>query len=99
MMFLPIAALVADGGWLLLPATLVAGGVFPTVHVFMMADGKHRTVPFVVALGLVIACLLVVVTSPQASLLFAAASTVLISLVGAGWYRRERRNSVGESVL
>ena len=99
MMFLPIAALVADGGWLLLPATLVAGGVFPTVHVFMMADGKHRTVPFVVALGLVIACLLVVVTSPQASLFFAAASTVLISLAGAGWYRRERRNSVGESVL
>lgn len=97
MLFLPAAALIANGGWLLLPAMLVAGGVFPVVHLFVMAGPSRRTPGLFTAALLVVGALIVATSTPQQSLFVAAGSLVLTTGMVAAWYRRERQRSHGES--
>ena len=97
MLFLPAAALMADGGWLLLPAMLLAGGVFPVVHLFVMAGASNRTPGVMTAAVLTVGTLIVATSTPQRSLFLAAGILVLATGMAAAWYRRERQRSLGES--
>ena len=97
MLFLPAAALMADGGWLLLPAMLLAGGVFPVVHLFVMAGASNRTPGFMTTAVLTVGTLMVATSTPQRSLFLAAGTLVLATGMAAAWYRRERQRSLGES--
>ena len=97
MLFLPTAALMADGGWLLLSAMLLAGGVFPVVHLFVMAGPSHRTPGIMTAAVLTVGTLIVATSTPQRSLFLAAGTLVLATGMAAAWYRRERQRRLGES--
>lgn len=99
MLFLPVAALMADGGWLLLPAMLVAGSVFPVVHLFVMAGPSGRTAGGLAACLLLGGWLLCASSSPERALFWAAATAVSTTAYTAAWYRRERQRSPVESVV
>jgi len=99
MLFLPIGVLMADGGWLLLPAMLLAGGVFPVVHLFVMAGPSRRTAGVLAACLLLAGWLLCATSSPERALFWAAAAAVSTTAYTAAWYRRERQRSPSESVV
>ena len=99
MLFMPMAVLMADGGWLLVPAMLVAGCVFPVVHLVVMTGGP-RQAPALLGAGILsLGLLSFAMFPPEQSLFMAAASVSLTTLFAAGWYRRERRRSPVESTV
>ena len=98
MLFLPAGVLMADGGWLLLPAMLVAGGVFPVVHLFVMAGSSRRTPGVFTTILLLVGWFFCATSSPEQALFWAVASVVSINVFAGAWYRRERQRSPSESV-
>ena len=99
MLFLPAGVLMADGGWLLLPAMLVAGGVFPVVHLYVMSGPSRRTPSVLTAILLLAGWFFCATSSPEQALFWAAASVVFITVFAGAWYRRERQRSPSESVV
>ena len=99
MLFMPMAVLTADGGWLLVPAMLVAGCVFPVVHLVVMTGGPRQAPALLGAGILCLGLLSFAMFPPEQSLFMAAASVSLTTLFAAGWYRRERRRSPVESTV
>jgi len=97
MLFLPVAVLMADGGWLLMPAMLVAGSVFPVVHLFVMAGASRRTPGVLAASVLLLGMLFCVISSPEQSLFLAAGSVISTTAFATAWYRRELQRSAVES--
>lgn len=99
MLFVPVGVLMGDGGWLLLPAMLLAGSVFPVVHLFVMAGPSRRTPGVFTAILLLVGWLFCATSSPEQALFWAAASVVSINAFAGAWYRRERRRSPSESMV
>lgn len=99
MLFLPVAVLMAEGGWLLMPAMLVAGSVFPVVHLFVMAGASRRIPGILGASLLLLGMLFCVISSPEQSLFLAAGSVISTTAFATAWYRRERQRSVVESTV
>ena len=99
MLFLPVGVLMADGGWLLLPAMLLTGGAFPVVHLFVMAGPSRRTPGVFSTILLLVGWLFCAMSPPEQTLFWAAASVVSINVFAGAWYRRERQRGPLESVV
>jgi len=93
MMFLPLGVLWSDAAWLLYPAILLAGGIYPLVYMRFIGGQDARTQPlFLVGVFAGIAATLAAFGAQNAVdvLRFSLLALLLVSAVGGFWLRRDQ---------